>query len=555
MSNRPQGQPAHNANTEQTELTHEAVIAALGKYVRPITATMGPGGRNVFAVTSGGRNYGKDGVTVGVLQHYADTPVEEFVSSLTREAQALQMQKVGDGTSTTAFFVDAFYRALAGTGMIPHQVNYHHADLEQGIKDAWDEIKEEMPLEHGALFDLAMVASHGDVELSQTVAEAQMIAGRRGFIYGKSYREAYAEHDQVEQSSGVFLPSGWAVRALCNNEGGQRLGFHVDGPCYWVISGVPLKDPKGIEAVFKYLNRTEAGNDRNQGGFPVVFIAPEIDQATLAKIMAQAQQNTGDDRARQVGVSILGGMPPEMVQDVVEDLAAVINPDGFYFSAQHNRFLSDIGRLAQETTPVALTLGKVSILTSTTDVELTEEAAARAKKRASDLRAESDLERAAGNTQLADAMDARAARLMGEFPTILLKAGSESDMVRRAQLLDDAIRTTQTAVREGRVPAQGLAYVRLNHELLVARNTNPLTVNIGAALMGLRDHVVSLMLSEFDDTTQEYRTKIALSDGSYVEPGKVGAYDSAAIGINAILTALNTAVQMYDTAYVLTEKQ
>lgn len=546
---------------------------------------MGPNGHNVAVLKGGHINLGKDGVTVGNFSHYTDTAVDNLVSILAREAQMRQLERVGDGTSSTALLLRAMYDALVSSGLRPAQVVSNRPWLETRLRNLWGDIVTETPLTYEAIYRLAMVASHGDAELSNVVAKAQLKAGKDGLIYGMSPAEAYADEDQILAFDGLTLPRGLAVRGFANNKPGQRQGFHVDGPCYWVLSQVMVDDERGVAEVFKHINRVDKEAGRDTAATPIIFVAPVIGDKAMAKIAAQARQTTGHPDHREVGVIMIGedrgeGSLNQLIQDMIEDLADVINPEGFYFSSRKNRFFADISRLAKDHNPISLTTGKVSVYMgargaggSYTEVALTDKSRKRAEAKANKLRAEAELEEQSGDVGLAKLLRSRAASLISEFPRVLLRKGTASEMDARHQLLDDAIRTVQSAVREGYVRGQGCAVTELALTLGESISDLPedkakLAEAVALALLALREHVIRLTAGE--DARDKYAEVAArlLSEGiipqnrDNIATGVIydtngngdkdsEVVDSAAVGINAALTALETAAKLFDTAYVL----
>lgn len=204
------------------------VIKQIKNAVKVIGSTLGPNGKLVAITTENPNTHKsetvltKDGFKVS--QSLTDnSPGANFV----RQVCKRQVREVGDGTTSVAV-------------LLSHLVDYSLKDLaclkelEKPLKEYLERIAVKK-IDRTSLYNLAMVSSNGDTEISSVVAD---VVGKNG----KDGHYIVEERDQdgitFEQIKGYVLDSGYTNQAFVNT----KTGVEMVNPVVLVMDYMSLKD-------------------------------------------------------------------------------------------------------------------------------------------------------------------------------------------------------------------------------------------------------------------------------------------------------------------------
>lgn len=187
---------------------------ALSKLVRgarafskAVCTTYGPQGRTVMLDRPHGLLTTKDGVTVAREINLPD-PVENMACQVFKQACIAVNDRVGDGTTSAACISTALL--VEGAKLV--EVGYNPVLMARGMKAAADAvIPHLMGLRRDAatqrdLFQVALIASNGDEEVAQAMAEAVMSVGKNGTVSiedGKGVETTLVFKDGLEIDRGA----------------------------------------------------------------------------------------------------------------------------------------------------------------------------------------------------------------------------------------------------------------------------------------------------------------------------------------------------------------
>ena len=174
--------------------------------LRNIVASIyGPNASNALIQRRGGYLFTNDGSTI-IRELKSSSKVQSVIEDIIRQAVVKTNQECGDGTTTTAILVISLLEEglkIIETGVSPVRLNYL---LQKAAKKACSRLDDiSRPVEgEEDLVQLAMIASKGDVELSQALASICMEIGEEGFV---SIEEGKSTKIQINHKTGMSFPT------------------------------------------------------------------------------------------------------------------------------------------------------------------------------------------------------------------------------------------------------------------------------------------------------------------------------------------------------------
>lgn len=239
--------------------------SGVNKLSEAVKTTLGPAGRNVVIKLEDQEPFAtKDGVTVaGAFE--SDDVIEQVGIEAAKKVSADTDAKTGDGTTTAT--VIAQYILEKGLSF-PKQLNL--LDVKKGIDKASKKVVELLKekainiqddLEQ--LYNVAMVSSNYDEEVSKAVLEAFKISGKQGIVNIKRSKDL---NTTVTSVKGMNLPTGFKSREYINN--------YEDEVCEFENAMVFLTNKKIVEITpnFEYLFSYCSENQ-----IPLLIICKDMD--------------------------------------------------------------------------------------------------------------------------------------------------------------------------------------------------------------------------------------------------------------------------------------
>jgi chaperonin GroEL len=281
----------------------QALLAGAKTFSRAVGSTLGPGGRLVGLSARGGHVLTKDGVTVAretTLPAWA----QNIAANMIRGAAEAVVSTAGDGTTTVAVLVGALLEEAGkytAAGLSPVLVA-------RGIRDKAAEVDATLRAmvvpanTREEIYRVAYVASNGDDEIANLVADALMQAGPDGVITIENNFRSYSRLNVVR---GAQYPTGWTTPEFATNK--ERMTATFEQPyiflCEAHLHPMPPLGPL-LERV-------------HSSGRPVLIFCDSISGPALKTLLVNNRRKT----LRSVAVT--SPYFADIKTDTLRDLAAL----------------------------------------------------------------------------------------------------------------------------------------------------------------------------------------------------------------------------------------
>jgi len=410
------------------------------RFAQAVRVTYGPGGRHVLLQRLGGLLPTKDGLTVG-NELVWDDPIENMGCSMLKNACLAVNEKVGDGTTTTALLAASLIRQgyvhlAAGADMGPILKGLQTACTHtlNVLFGAAKDVPDQQTLER-----VAYVASNGDQDLAEKIAEACLAVGKDGSVVVQEGQTTGLEFILKE---GLELDRGWSWDAVNTVE--QRKEFNgvkevIEGPVVAVVNKV-LESKEDVQNLME---------ESSQFGRTVLVIADQIVGMASSILFLSNKHHPTTWR----WIHTPGHTRQERLENL-KDLAAM--------SGAHliNPVAGD--SLTRFKTEWLGAFRKVDLWPHKAVVEAYEDKSGFIKLRVDELKAElkfaeSDFDH--------DQIKSRIARLVGGLCTLKVGGFTESEIKEKYSRVEDALHATQAALGGGFVPGGGVTYLMLGRSL------------------------------------------------------------------------------------------
>ncbi|HSG69019.1 MAG TPA: TCP-1/cpn60 chaperonin family protein, partial [Planctomycetaceae bacterium] len=158
----------------------EAMRRGVSKLARAVRVTLGPRGRNVILEKSfGSPTVTKDGVTVAREIELPDK-FEDMGARMVKEVASKTSDIAGDGTTTATIMAEAIYNEglkAVVAGVSPIEMKF---GMDKAVADITEKLHS-MAIEcrnKKAIAQVGTVASNGDTEIGQILADAMDVVGK-----------------------------------------------------------------------------------------------------------------------------------------------------------------------------------------------------------------------------------------------------------------------------------------------------------------------------------------------------------------------------------------
>lgn len=408
----------------------EAMRRGISKLARAVRVTLGPRGRNVILEKSfGSPTVTKDGVTVAREVELPDK-FEDMGARMVREVASKTSDIAGDGTTTATIMAEAIYNeglkaVVAGVSPI---------EMKNGMDQAVENIVaklHEMAIEcrsKKAIAQVGTVASNGDSDIGNKLAEAMEVVGKDGVI---TVEEGKSLETDFEKKDGMQFDRGYLSPYFVTDP--QSMECELED-AYILIHEKKITNIKDLVPVLEKVANA---------GKPLLIVAEDVEGEALATLVINKLRGT----FKCVAVKSPGY--GDRRKAMLQDLAIMVGGQAIFEDLGiqlENVQLSDLGRakkivIDKENTTVVEGAGK------TADI----------KSRIDQIRRElgnstSDYDR--------EKLEERVAKLSGGVAQVNVGAATESEMKEKKARVEDALHATRAAVEEGILPGGGVALLR-----------------------------------------------------------------------------------------------
>ncbi|MFO1042103.1 MAG: chaperonin GroEL [Planctomycetaceae bacterium] len=413
----------------------EAMKRGVQKLARAVRVTLGPRGRNVIIEKSfGSPTVTKDGVSVAREIELQDK-FEDMGARMVREVASKTSDTAGDGTTTATVLAEAIY--CEGLKAVVAGVN--PIDMKRGMDKAVEQITAKLKAaaveckNKKAIAQVGTVASNGDTEIGNILADAMEQVGKDGVITVEEGKSLTTTFEVVE---GMQFDRGYLSPYFVTDPQSMEC---VLEDAYILIHEKKISNIKDLVPVLEKVVNS---------GKPLLIVAEEVEGEALATLVINKLRGTFKIAA--VKAPGYGDRRKAMLQD----LAIMVGGQAIFEDLGiqlENVQLSDLGRakrvvIDKDNTTIIEGLGK------TADI----------KARIEQIRRElanstSDYDR--------EKLEERVAKLSGGVAQVNVGAATESEMKEKKARVEDALHATRAAVEEGILPGGGVALLRASLDL------------------------------------------------------------------------------------------
>jgi chaperonin GroEL len=499
-----------------------------------VKCTMGPSGRHVVIEKSyGGPHVTKDGVSVS-KEITLPEPFQSMGAKMVNEVAKKTADTAGDGTTAAtvlaqAIFTEGLRHVTAGANPVLLQRGINAAaGVASGAIDA-------MAIKCKGKDDYAKVATvsaNHDATVGELIAEAISKVGAEGVV---EVEDGKAAETTLEYVEGMQFDKGY-------------------------ISPYFMTDPKTAECVFedcqiliyekKIANLVDLLPLLNKvavGGKPLLIIAEEVENEALATLVVNRLRGTLKICA--VKAPGFGDRRKAMLGDI-----AVLT-GGTFIS-------EDLGRNLDSVEASELGRAKKVVITKD-DTTIIEGAGKKSDIKARGEQIKSLHDKSTSDYDREKLME-RLAKLTSGVAMISVGGATEIAMKATKDLVDDALKSTRAAAKEGYVPGGGVALLRTQEAIAqAAKKCKNDDERLGHEIVARAVESCCRQIAEnagFDGDVVVEKVKelrgnqgFNAATGDYVDMVKAGLIDASLVAKTALVNAASVAGLMLTTDVLITE--
>ncbi|QDU65705.1 chaperonin GroEL [Engelhardtia mirabilis] len=408
----------------------EHIRQGVRKLARAVKVTLGPRGRNVIIEKSfGSPTVTKDGVSVSKEIDLED-PYENMGAQLVKEVASRTNDGAGDGTTTATVLAEAIFEE----GLKNVTAGANPVALKRGMDQAVAAVVKDLdrmsrPIKgREDIAKVGTIASNGDVEIGEMIAEAMERVGQDGVITVEEGKSLATEVDWVE---GMQFDKGYLSPHFITDAKSMEAVFE---DCYVLVHEKKVATVKDMIPILEEVARS---------GKPLVIIAEDVEGEALATLVVNRLR--GAFPVCAVKAPGFGDRRKAMLEDIaiLTGATAVLESTG---QELESMTVKDLGKARK----IVITKDNTTII---------EGAGVKGdiKGRIDQIRAEiegtkSDYDR--------EKLQERLAKLAGGVAQINVGAATESEMKEKKARVEDALHATRAAVEAGIVPGGGVALLQ-----------------------------------------------------------------------------------------------
>jgi chaperonin GroEL len=523
--------------TKQIMFSDAALVEmkkGVDRLAEAVKCTMGPSGRHVVIEKSyGGPHVTKDGVSVAKEVSLPE-PFQAMGAKMVNEVAKKTADKAGDGTTAATVLAQAIF--TEGLRFVASGAN--PVLLQRGINaaaQAASEAVDAMAIKCKGKDDyrkIATVSANHDANVGELIAEAISKVGADGVVEIEDGKTATTTLDYVE---GMQFDKGYLSPYFMTD---PKTAECVLEDAYILIYEKKISN---LPDLLPLLNKIATA------GKPLLLIAEEVENEALAtlvvnrlrgllKICAVKAPGFGDRRKSMLGdIAVLTG----------------------------GEFISeDLGRQLESVEVSELGRAKRIVITKD-DTTIIEGAGKKAdiQGRAAQIKAQFD--KSTSDYDREKLME-RLAKLTSGVAMISVGGATEVAMKATKDLVDDALKSTRAAAKEGYVPGGGVALLRTQEAIKLAqKKAKSDDEKLGYDIVSRAVEAPMRQIAEnagFDGDLVVERVKEAKGNngfnaatGDYIDLVKAGIIDAALVAKTALVNAASVAGLMLTTDVLICE--
>jgi chaperonin GroEL len=501
-----------------------------------VKCTMGPAGRHVVIEKSyGGPSITKDGVSVS-KEITLPEPFESMGAKMVNEVAKKTADTAGDGTTAATVLAQAIF----SEGLRHVTAGSNPVQIQRGIlaaAGAAAEAIEKMAVKCKGKDDfrkIALVSCNYNTQVADYIAEAIARVGPEGVVEVEEGKTAETTLEYVE---GMQFDKGYLSPYFMTD---PKTAECVLEDCYILIYEKKISN---LPDLLPLLNKVV------MAGKPILLIAEEVENEALATLVVNRLRGTLKICA--VKAPGFGDRRKAMLSDI-----AVLT-GGTFISEDLGRGLDSV-ELEE--------LGRAKRVVVNKDNTTIIEGAGKKKEieaRAAQIMAQH--EKSTSDYDREKLME-RHAKLTGGVAIVRVGGATETTMKALKDLVDDALKSTRAAAKEGYVPGGGVALLRTQEAIVSAQKRARGDEKIGFDIVlhaveapcrqiaqnaGYDGDLVVEKIKEGGGKSVGFGFNAAT--GEYTDLVKAGVIDAALVAKTALVNAASVAGLMLTTDVLITE--
>lgn len=506
-------------NVEVGQQVTSNLLAAVEVADKAVGSTLGPCGLNVLIRINGGQQQvTKDGVTV-INSIVLPVPEQDVFMQAIRQAAGKSVTQAGDGTTTTTVIACELIRQLVAA-KAKHRIstlNREIHDLVPFLTNCLERMVISVrPDDHDMLLHVAMTASNRDYVASTQVVDAVMSAGKHGVVMLEKGR---GPECAVEKTKGFVLDIGYGYSGYINNA--AKNAVELDRARIIVFRGYLEDNDSTVRKIASLAGGVT---------WATVVVCEDCDESLLVKAASSYSRNKGG-----VLLFTAPGYGRERLA-ALDDLAAYV---GVQVDTDLDWVVNNVHQAGRADIKVTS-----SLFTVTMDVvsPLIEEQLNVVKHEAEN----------ATTHHTKQLYAKRLARMTGGMVKIIV--GAETNIARDElyDRIDDALRSTQAAVKHGVLAGGSTALVKAVKKLAERKPSHGGQLLMDAleapfkrllSNAGYSDREVSQLLDKVRNSKDDF-TGIDIYTTEYIDMPRMGILDASIVPICAIQNAVSVATTL-----------
>lgn len=502
----------------------KALQEAANRMYAGVCTTYGPKGKNVYIEKTYGRPIlTRDGVSVAKELYFKERDINVFAEGI-KNASETTNRIAGDATTATV----AVAKHLVDEGIKQIYAGVHPMTVSRTLRNDVDvltaAIKDQAkPLADGQLVQVATVSS-GDPLLGELIAGAVEYVGADGGILVEKAMTSEVEREYVD---GYYLQSGFTALQANRKELSDALA---------VVSSKRISS--GSEAV-QLIDGALRAINHPQGQVPRLVLIGAFEDA--------AYQTVLDNMVRGIIDAIVVRTPPQfgdMSQHLLEDIAIYCGSKPITETTNLRQITAEHVGAVERVVATRDDMTIFGVSNETGDLIHEENI----KSRIDDLK--SQLEKEVSETLIEKFHD-RISKLEGHVCLFKIGAPSETTKEELEYRVDDAIRASRSAVKEGVLPGGGITLLNLSKLDVSSMFKNALQSTFMQLLINA-NLPAELKLHEALNAKEGYGFNLREDDPKLTDMVEAGILDPALVVSQAVINAADFAANALSAGAVIT---
>lgn len=487
-----------------------------------VSSTLGPKGNNVILQNQYQKPHvTKDGVTVAEAIEVED-PTQNLGVQIVREAASKTDALAGDGTTTATVLAQAIIKEgykLIQAGVPAIEIKRQIEDLLPKITSFIKEQSIEVKNDFTKIKDVATISSNNDKEIGELIARAMEKATIDGVV---AVKEAKGNDTFIEEVNGLQYNKGYLSHYFMT-DAEKQLAEYED--VYILITP---------EKISNYIDLAPMVDEVYKQNGALLIIADDVEAQALSFFIRNKLS---------AGLKVVATKAPgyaDRRMKLLQDIATVTGATVISEKDEHIRLkdvkLEHLGRAKS----VTVTKDSTTIVEGQGDKDKLEE-------RIRLVRAE--LENAS-NSYEKETTQERLAKLIGGVVVLNVGATTEAELKEKKDRINDALRATKAAMKEGIVPGGGLVLYNASIMVNGAANANYGTKVLSQALQSPMKSIVENAGDDFGKVKSEilygkdveiFKYGYNALTGKYEDLVEAGVIDPAMVTRVALENAVSVA--------------